>query len=582
MPLSDPPARPGDRAPLVRIPLVSHLRNSTGQDRRRDLIAGLTVGVMLIPQGMAYALIAGLPPVHGLHAALVPLIAYALLGSSRQLAVGPVAMVSLLVAAGVAPLAEGDAARYLALSLALAALVGALQLAMGLMRLGFMVNLLSHPVLTGFTSAAAIIIGTSQLPNLMGVQIPRGENPLSVLAGAFGAVPDANLITVLVGTGAIVVTLATRRLLPGVPAPMLVVALGTAATALLHLDRLGVQVVGTVPAGLPVLSVPLASRSDLWALAPIGAAIALVGFMESIAVAKTYASRHRYDVDANQELKALGVANLAGSLFQAFPVTGGFSRTAVNDQAGAHSQLASIVSAGVIAVTLIALTPLFYYLPKAVLAAIIVVAVASLVDVKGARQLWRVDRRDFGLMTATFAATLALGIEEGIVAGVLLSLVVLIDQISRPHTAVLGQDPATRQFRDARRGRSVSLPPSVVVFRMDASLFYGNAEYFRERVKEAVGERHGVTALVIDAYPINRIDSTGLHTLQRLVHESTLEGVHVFLAGLKGPVYDKLQRAGILDLLGSGRIFDEIGRAVDAATSSAGIGETSTDPAQTG
>ncbi|MGI9625454.1 MAG: SulP family inorganic anion transporter, partial [Longimicrobiales bacterium] len=528
-----------------RIPLASQLASRDGGGAGSDVTAGLTVGVLLIPQGMAYALIAGLPPVYGLYAALLPLLVYALLGSSRQLAVGPVAMVSLLVAAGVAPLAEGNPERYLALAVSLAAFVGLIQLGMGLLKLGFVVNLLSHPVLSGFTSAAALIIATSQLPNLLGVDVPRGERPYDALLEAVRSSPNMSGITVAVGLAAILLSITIKRRFPRLPVPMVVVVVGTGAAALFGLSDQGLQIVGTVPSGLPSFALPVASLEDIRSLAPIALAISMVGFMESIAVAKTYASRNNYEIDPDQELKALGTANLLGSAFQSFPVTGGFSRTAVNDQAGAKTQLASVVSAVVIGVTLFALTGWFYYLPKAVLAAIIVVAVASLVDLKGARELWKVDRRDFALMLVTFVATLALGIEEGILVGATVSLIIVIHQISRPHTAALGRVDGTNTFRSLDRNEGATPVDSVLIFRMDASLFYGNAEFLRDEIRSALKERGETKTLVLDAYPINRVDSTGLHMLQRLVTELEQEGVRFFLACAKGPLLDKLRRGGL-------------------------------------
>lgn len=576
----DPGAGAGDsRLPalLRRLPLGRALEAYGRADFSGDLAAGVTVGVMLIPQGMAYALIAGLPPVYGLYAALVPLVVYGFLGTSRQLAVGPVAMVALLVANGVGGLAGGDADRYLALAVGLALLVGVVQLLMGLLRAGFLVNLLSHPVLVGFTSAAAIIIGMSQLGGLTGLSIPKGRVH-EMLMVAFAEVGGVHGATLVLGATAIVAGLALKRWAPRLPAPMLVVAVGTGISWVLGLGTRGVSVVGDVPSGLPGLALPGLTvpgvatvggvplgLGDVVALMPIALAISLVGFMESIAVAKVYASRNRYDLDANQELKALGAANIAGAFFQAFPVTGGFSRTAVNAQAGARSQIASLVSVLVITITLLFLTPLFYHLPKAILAAIIVVAVVGLVDVKTARELWRIDRRDFLLMAATFAATLGLGIEEGILTGAALSVVVVLHQIATPHIAVLGRVPGSNQYRNVERNPHVVVEPDIAVLRMDASLFYGNAESFRDAVRDAVRNMDGPFTLVLDAYPMNRTDSTGTHVLHELVDEIRARGGDVRIAGAKGPLHDRLTTAGVTATIGEDHFHPEVWRAVDAA-----------------
>ena len=569
----------------MKLPLTRSLR---GYDRSAfgpDVAAGATVGVMLIPQGMAYALIAGLPPVYGLYAALVPLVIYALLGTSRQLAVGPVAMVALLVASGVAPLAEGDAERYLALALTLALMVGLIQLGMGLLRAGFLVNLLSHPVLAGFTSAAAIIIGMSQLGGLTGLSIPKGAVH-QMLSSALSQTELVHLPTLATGLVAIGAGFALRRWVPRLPGPMLVVAIGTALSWFLGFGMLGVSTVGEVPSGLPRLTLPWLTGGgvalqpgEMRLLVPIALAIALVGFMESIAVAKVYASRNRYDLDADQELKALGLANIAGAFAQAFPVTGGFSRTAVNAQSGARSQLSSLVSVVVIIVTLLFLTPLFYHLPKAILAAIIVVAVAGLVDVAGARELWRVDRRDFALMLATFVVTLVFGIEEGILAGAALSVAVVLHQIAQPHIAVLGRIPDTNQYRSVDRNPEAILEPGVSILRMDASLFYGNAEAFREAGRACFAETETADedpgrgdpsgpaperVLILDAYPINRADSTGLHVLHELAEEIRSQGGHLRVAGAKGPLRDKLRAGGLVALIGPENFFADVGQAVEA------------------
>lgn len=563
------------RAVLARLPLVRSLEPYDRSALALDAAAGMTVGVMLVPQGMAYALIAGLPPVFGLYSALIPLAAYALLGTSRQLAVGPVAMVALLVANGVGGLAAGDTERYVQLAIGLALLSGLIQLTMGLLRAGFLVNLLSHPVLAGFTSAAAIIIGMSQLGGLTGLSIPKG-GVHEMLAAAIGQIDAVHGATLALGTSGIAAGLAMKRWAPRLPAPMIVVAVGTAAAWVFQLASRGVAVVGDVPSGLPapVLPVPLPglagggsalTLTDLTSLLPIALAISLVGFMESIAVAKVYASRNRYDIDADQELKALGMANVAGSLFQSFPVTGGFSRTAVNAQAGARSQVSSLVSVAVIIVTLLFLTPLFYHLPKAVLAAIIVVAVAGLVDVRGAAALWAVDRRDFALMIVTFVATLGLGIEEGILTGALLSVAVLLQQIATPHIAILGRMPDSNQYRNIERHPAARPEPGIVVIRLDASLFYGNAEAFRDAVREAVAHTESPFTLILDTYPMNRIDSTGLHVLAELVRDVRSLGGDVSIAGAKGPLLDRLVAGGLVQVVGEERFHDEVWEAAEAS-----------------
>lgn len=567
---------------LTTLPLVRSLAGYGGGDVRADIAAGATVGVMLIPQGMAYALVAGLPPVYGLYAALVPLAVYAALGTSRQLAVGPVAMVSLLVADGVGPLAADDPTRFAALAVVLAGLVGLIQFGLGVAKGGFLVNLLSHPVLAGFTSAAAIIIGMSQLGSLTGITLDKAPVHEMLIQSA-SQWRDGHGPTVLLGVGAIAAGVGLRRIAPRVPAPIIVVAVGTAIAWVMDLKSVGVAVVGEIPSGLPVPSLPWAGLgsgprtgpesglgADTMALLPTALAISLVGFMESIAVAKVYATRNRYDLDADQELRALGLANIVGAFFQAFPVTGGFSRTAVNAQAGARTQLSSLISVGVILVTLLFLTPLFHTLPKAILAAIIVVAVAGLVDLAGAVELWRVDRQDFALMMLTFLATLVFGIEEGILAGAAMSLAVVVHQISTPHIAILGRVPGTRQFRNIERHDGAEIADGTAVLRLDASLFYGNADAFRTAARRAfrsacsTASHDRTPRLVIDAYPMNRVDSTGLHVLSDLVREIREAGGEVHFAGAKGALATKLERAGLVQSLGPDCFHADCGSALDA------------------
>ena len=532
-------------------------------DLKGDLVAGFTVGVMLIPQGMAYALIAGLPPIYGLYASLVPLIGYALFGTSRQLAVGPVAMVSLLVAASVGPLAGGDTEQYIALAIMISVMVGLFQFILGVARFGFLVNFLSHPVLSGFTSAAALIIGLSQLKHLLGVDIPRSNYIHEILVDAYQQLGAIEPTTLVLGLGSIALLVGLRRWKKAFPGALVAVAATTAIVWTLGLDASGVAIVGDVPRGLPAFTLPHVETDMIQSLIPATLTIALVGFMESIAVAKVYASRHRYEVDANQELIGLGLANIGGALLQSYPVTGGFSRTAVNAESGARTNLAGLISAGVIALTLLLLTPLFYYMPSAVLAAIVMVAVAGLIDVAEARFLWRVKRTDFALMLLTFVATLGLGIEEGILVGVIVSLIVLIHRSSRPHTATMGRLPETNTFRNVKRHPDALTRSDVVVFRMDASLHFANAALLKDEIHKIMVADPALQQLVFDAYPINDLDATGAEALKEIIEDFHASGYEFYFAGVKGPVMDVLKKAGVVDLVGVDHFFLEIHTAVE-------------------
>lgn len=529
----------------MRLPLspAPWLRSYRRADLPSDLLAGLTVAVMLVPQGMAYALLAGMPPVAGLYASTVPLVAYALIGSSRALAVGPVAIMSLLTLAGVGALAEPGSGEFIALAGMLALMVGALQLALGLLRGGVIVAFLSHAVVSGFTSAAAIVIALSQLRHLVGIPVDSGH-PLATLAEVLRRIGEAHPATVALGLGAVALLLIGRRLAPRFPVPLVVVAAATALVAALGLGDAGVRTVGVVPAGLPIPSLPDAPLSALWSLVPTALTIAFIGFMESVAVGRTLAAKDGERIDADRELAGLGLANLAAGVLTAFPVTGGFSRSAVNHQAGARSGLASIVTAALVALTLLVLTPLFVHLPQAALAALVIVAVAGLVDLREPGHLWRVRRSDAVTLAVTFAATLLIGVEPGILIGVAFSLAVFVWRSAFPHVAVMGRLDEQGVWRNVARYPEARSSDALVVLRPDASLYFANATYLRDVVERALAERPGVAGLVLDLSAVNDVDAVGLDGLERLMAELDQRGLEVHLAGMKGPVRDVAARAG--------------------------------------
>lgn len=544
-------------------PLLNTVRTYDGTTFKGDLNAGITVGIMLIPQGMAYALLAGMPPVYGLYASIVPLLIYALFGTSRQLAVGPVAMVSLLVIAGVGEIAEVGSNRFIQLAILTALGVGIVQFLMGLFRMGFLVNFLSHPVLSGFTSAAALIIGASQIKNLLGINLPRTNYAHEILAGLSQQLSDINLITTAIGMGSIVVIILIRKWKKTFPSALFVVILGTLVTFGLNLPEFGVRIVGHVPEGLPSFDAGFFSFSDLQLLVPIVLVISLVSYMESIAVAKAIANMHGYKVDANQELIGLGMANIGGSFFQSFPTTGGFSRTAVNDQSGANTTLAAVISAGIIALTVLFLTPLFYYLPSAVLAAIIMVAVAGLFDYKEMIHLWKTDKKDMAMLMVTFIATLTLGIEEGIGIGVLMSLVLVIYSSSKPHSAELGRLGTTNTFRNIARYKEAAVTEDVIIYRFDAPIYFANVEHFKDSIDRKI-EKHGegLKLIILDASAIHNIDSTGVRMLRGLIHELNKRGVSLYIASAIGPVRDKLKKSGVVELMGEHTYFFDVNHAL--------------------
>jgi len=531
------------------------LHGYTGPRLGQDAVAGLTTAVMLIPQAMAYAMLAGLPPIIGLYASIVPLAVYAAFGSSRDLAVGPVAVVSLLVATGVGAVAEGGTEEYIAMAVLLSLMVGAMQLVMGVARLGFLVNFLSHPVISGFTSAAALIIGFSQLKHLMGVSIPRSHHVHVILLQAVARIGETNLISLGMGAAAIAILVVMKKARPMWPRALVVVVLGTVMTWGLGLADMGVKIVGSVPAGLPSPTLPVWNLEALERMLPIATTIALVGFMESISVAKAMATKKGYEVDADKELVGLGLANLAGSLFQAYPVTGGFSRTAVNANAGATSPMASLITAAVIAVSLLFFTPLFYFLPKAVLAAIIMTAVFGLIDTHEVSHLWKVKRSDLALLGLTFFATLGLGIEQGIILGVGASMLWFVVRTTRPHTAILGRVPVeddyTKAYRNVLNYPEAETYPGVMMVRMDAQFYCGNVAFLRETLRRWEAEQpEPLHTVILDCSAMNQLDSSADTALHELYASYTERGIRLMLAHVKGPVRHVMQRSGLITKLG--------------------------------
>ncbi|MCA1751043.1 MAG: solute carrier family 26 protein [Flavobacteriales bacterium] len=522
-----------------------------------DLSAGLTVGIMLIPQGMAYAMLAGLEPIHGLYAVTVPLLIYAIFGTSRQLAVGPVAMVSLLTAAGIGSLEPSGPEQYLLYALTLAFLVGLIQAGMGLLRLGFVVNFLSHPVISGFTSAAAIIIGLSQVKHLFRIDLPRSEHAYEVVFAIFQNIGELHWPTFGIGVAGILIIKYGKKIHKAFPGSLAAVVLGILAVWGFGLSAKGVEIVGDVPGGLPDLSLPSFELSGWLTLLPIAITISFVGFAESFAVAKTIqAKKKNYKLDANKELIALGMSNFGASFFSGYPVTGGFSRTAVNNEAGANTTLSSIFSAALVVLTLLFFTTLFYNLPNAVLAAVVLVAVSGLIDFKEPVKLWKKDRSDFAMLFATFAVTLTLGIEPGILTGMVLSLVMVIYRASNPHMAKLGRVPGTKIFRNVKRFDNLETREDLLIVRVDGPLYFANTAYIKGKVDQWVEQqKDSLKLIVMNMESVTNLDSTGAHEMYEWVTDWRAAGYDVFVTGTKGPVRDKLQAWGLIEIVGADHMF---------------------------
>ncbi|RNA66855.1 SulP family inorganic anion transporter [Alteribacter keqinensis] len=546
------------------LPILGVLKSyDLRQDLRGDLNAGLIVAIMLVPQGMAYAMLAGLPPVMGLYAATVPILIYALFGTSRQLAVGPVAMVSLLVFSGVSGFAEPGSQEYISLVLLLALMVGGIQLAMGVLRLGVVTKFISHGVISGFTSAAAIIIGFSQMKHLVGIDLESSKNVFLIVGEISARAGEIHLPTLGIGVGSILVLIFMKRRVKKIPGPLAVVVLGMLAVVLLNLHNNGVAIIRDVPAGLPGLTIPALDPSLILALLPTAITISIIGFVESYAMANVIASKEKYRVHANGELKGLGLSNIGAAFFSGFPVTGGFSRSAVNYDAGARTPVASIITAALIVIVLLFFTSWFYYLPQAVLAAIILVAVYKLIDVKEAVHLWKVKRIDGVTLALTFAATLILGIEWGIAAGIAFSLFVFIYQSSKPHIAELGYVDDLGLYRNVSRFDKARTFAKTLILRIDSPLYFANMEFIKEYLHDQMVRKADLKHVILDFSGVNDVDAIALDELEEWIRsERENHQVETTLVNVKGPVRDLLAKAGWVNKFGPGIQYPSIDQAL--------------------
>lgn len=556
-------------SPLTRyIPILKWGRAYNRIHLGSDLGAAVIVTIMLIPQSLAYALLAGLPPEMGLYASILPLLAYAIFGTSTSLAVGPVAVVSLMTAAAIGRVAAEGTADYATAAIALAALSGLILIGMGLLRLGFVSNFLSHPVISGFITASGLIIATSQIGGLIGIST-HGHAMPELLASLWAGLAGVNFVTFLVGTLSLLALFAIRYGLKPllvslrVPAPVatalvragpvLVVLLAIAASAGFDLGGRGVALVGDVPLGLPPLSVPGFSLDLITALIGPALIISVVGFVESVSIAQTLAAKKRERIDPDSELVGLGAANLAAAFGSGYPVTGGFARSVVNHEAGAATPAAGAFTAIGIALATLLLTPFLALLPKAVLAATIIVAVLTLVDFAILRKALVYSRADFAAVAITLGVTLVFGVEPGIVLGVLASILVFLYRTSRPHWAIVGQVPGTEHFRNVRR-HSVETDPRILSLRVDESLYFANARYLEDCIYAQVAENPAIRHVVLMCPAVNAIDMSALESLEAINERLHDLGIAFHLSEVKGPVMDKLKRTDFLDRL-TGEVF---------------------------
>ena len=550
------------------LPILDWGRAYDGRALTDDLMAAVIVTIMLIPQSLAYAMLAGLPPEAGLYASIAPLIAYAVFGTSRALAVGPVAVVSLMTAAAVGQVAETGTIGYATAALTLAVMSGLFLLLMGVFRLGFLANFLSHPVISGFITASGLIIAASQLKHILGVEA-HGHSLISVVGSLAAHIDETNWPTVIIGAASIGFLFFVRSGLKpmlrriGLNAraadiiakagPVAAVAVSILAVTLLDLAEAGVKTVGAIPSGLPPFTVP-SLDPGLWSqLAASAVLISVIGFVESVSVAQTLAAKRRQRIDPDQELIGLGASNVAAGFTGGYPVTGGFARSVVNFDAGARTPAAGGFTAVGIALAALFLTPLLFNLPSAVLAATIIVAVLSLVDLGALRRAWRYSKTDFAAMSATILLTLGLGVEAGVLAGVIVSLALFLYRTSRPHCAIVGQVPGGEHFRNIDR-HDVVTSPKVITLRLDESLYFANARFLEDKVYGLVADNPEVDHFVLMCPAVNAIDGTGLESLEAINHRLKDSGVTLHLSEVKGPVMDGLKRTDFLEAL-TGEIF---------------------------
>jgi len=544
---------------------------------RADMIAGLTVALVLIPQSMAYATLAGLPEVYGLYIAFVPVFVAALWGSSRQLGTGPVAVVSTMTATMLAPVVipmlgteytrEEYMALYIPTAMFLTLLVGLFQFSLGLFRLGAIVNFLSHPVIVGFTNAAALFIGLTQISKVFGVEMPGGASDHFLTVRILGVIQnlgDTHLETLLMGIAAFAIMIGLKRFAPKVPGVLAAVVITTVVSYLISFEKMGGKVVGTIPEGLPGFALPgfnLEAFSHLF----IGAiVIAMVGFMEAISIAKAMAATSKDRIDPNQELIGQGMGNIVGSFFQAYPASGSFSRSAVNFNAGAKTGFSSVVTAIIVVLTLLFLTPLLYHLPKATLAAVVIMAVFGLINFKTVKHIWTANRHDGAAAMVTFVATIgsAPKLDHGILIGAVLAVVLYLYRTMRPRVAVLGRYK-DGTLRDIEINKGIPTDDNIVAVRFDGSLYFANVSYFEDVMLKAVADYPDAKYLLVVGDAVNEIDASGEEVLHHLVERLHENNITVVFSGLKRQIIQVMKATNLFDVIGEQNIFANEDFALD-------------------
>jgi high affinity sulfate transporter 1 len=540
----------------------------------RDLVAGLVLTALLVPAGMGYAEASGLPPIHGLYATIVPLTAYALFGPSRILVLGPDSSLAPLIAATIVPLAAGDPNQAVALAGMLAIMAGVLCVVSGLLRFGFITDVLSKPVRYGYMNGIALTVLVGQLPKLFGFSVDA-DGLIDEVRGFVDGIMarETNRVALLIGMACLVVILGLKRWLPRVPGVLVAVVGATVAVAVFGLgERYGLSLVGPLPKGLPSLALPELSGGNMATLAAGSVGIALVSFADTSVLSRTFAVRGGYRVDANQEMIALGAANTATGFFQGFPISSSSSRTPVAEQAGAKTQLTGLVGAGAITLMLLFVPDLVQDLPSAALAAVVIAASLSLVEVAGVRKLWRMRKTEFTLSIVCFLGVALIGVIEGIFIAVGLALLNFIRRAWRPYDAVLGKVDGLKGYHDVTRYPAARRVPGLVLFRWDAPLFFANAEVFGQDVREAVAASPTpARRVVVAAEPVTDVDTSAADVIESLYDDLDADGVELHFAEVKDPVKDRLKRYGLLDRLGPERFPPTVGTAVDAYVAETGV-----------
>ncbi|MEX2478139.1 MAG: sulfate permease [Gracilimonas sp.] len=546
-----------------KLTILKWLPDYTKKDLTADVKAGITVGVILIPQAMAYAVIAGLSPIYGLYGSLIPLMIYPLFGTSKHLAVGVVATDMIIIASGASLIAEPGTDEYVSVVILLAMLAGLTLMIFSMLRLGFLANLLSKPLIYGFMASAPLIIGFSQLGNLLGIEIGRSQYIGVILMDVVDKIAAIDLVSLGIGIAGILFLITLKKLYPLFPRALVLLGAGGIAVWALNMEQTGVEVVGPIPSGLPSFSLPDFALEDARRLLPTITTLVLIQLMSVISMGKTFANKYKYPLNPNREFFALGMASFIGSFFQSPPVSASFSRTAVNEQAGVQTSLSNVVSAIIIGLTLLLLTPLFYFIPIPALAAIIIVASISLIDVNEIKYFFRTKPDDAYIAIFTFLSVLIIGIQEGILLGIGASLVVVIYRSSRPNLAVLGHIDGSRNFKDISKHNTASTIEEILILRFDTSIAFNNAEVIKDFIIQEIEARDKkIKAIIIDAKSINDLDTTGIDIFRSVIETLHDWKIELHFAALKSPIRKLLLRSGLARKLGGTHFHDSTHRAV--------------------